>query len=79
MDQQYRDLGLVDTEPCVVDGNEDLSVFNAVRLTRMVESQCRAVTVNAGLAVDRFSRIHVRIIVAQRASSEAHSIGATRD
>ena len=37
MDQQYGDFRLVDAARGVVDGNEHVCVFTAVRRTRFVE------------------------------------------
>jgi len=78
MDQQYGNFHLVNPAR-VFDGNEHVGMFSAVRITRMVESQCRPVTVNAYLAVDRLSRIHVPIIAVHRSRSETHSDDASWD
>jgi hypothetical protein len=78
MDQQYGNFHLVNPAR-VFDGNEHVSMFSAVRITRMVESQCRPFTVSADLAVDRFSRIHMLIIAVHRSRSETHTHGASWD
>jgi len=79
MNQQYGDFRLVDPVRRVFDGNEHLSVSDTVGITRVVESQGRPVTDNAGPAVDRCLRNHADIIAAQRSRSETHNPGASWD
>lgn len=79
MNQRHGETCLTEFDGHAVSGNERLGVPGTVGNSGVVERQCWPAAGGAGLAEDRFRRIHDPIMVGGRPLSEAQTGRLSRD